>query len=368
MGARSNPAPMPPGHHQGAVLPASPSPTSPDSGSAGSPPVSPVPRSLAHESSAALGASLAPALDAECGGRLSGIEWFRCVWQRGGAATGFAQWKGDDGEKHPVMVKVPVGPIEYQWTMRLSGAGDGAQSASPTPRVFAGGESLGGHDLAWLVMERLPGHTLTTGWCRESLEQLLAAAAAFHARAAKLGQPAGGSSLQVAMDWESQLSRAREAARQALFPEAQRWNEALKKVQKVLPKLASRWESRPINTWCHGDLHPGNALRRRDSDPSCVLIDLALVHPGHWIEDAVYLERQFWGRPEALFELHPVSHLAKMRRECGLATDGDYGGVANLRRVLMAACAPAHLAGDGHPRYLHAALEVLERLLPQVSR
>jgi hypothetical protein len=355
MGARSNPAPMPPGHHQGAVLPASPSPT---------PQSPPSPGSLAHESSAALGASLAPALHAECAGRLSAVEWFRCIWQRGGAATGFAQWHGEDGQKHQVMVKVPVGPVEFHWTMALGKATAGG----PTPRIFAGGQTLGGHDLGWLVMERLPGHTLTTGWCRGSLEQLLTAAADFHGCAARLGPPAGGSSPVPAIDWEAQLGRAREAARQAVFPEAQRWNDVLKKVHKALPKLASRWASRPINTWCHGDLHPGNALRHSDSDPACVLIDLALVHPGHWIEDAVYLERQFWGRPEALFELHPVSHLAKMRRERGLATDGDYGGLANLRRVLMAACAPAHIAGDGHPRYLHAALEMVEKLLPQVAR
>jgi hypothetical protein len=157
-------------------------------------------------------------------------------------------------------------------------------------------------------------------------------------------------------------------------PEAHHWKEDVRKVQKLLPRIAAKWDSRPINAWCHGDLHPGNAMRRRmpagldhGSRPPCVLIDLALVHAGHWVEDAVYLERQFWGKPEALFGIHPVSQLAKERRALGLETDGDYGAVANLRRVLMAACAPVYLAHDGHPKYLHAALEVLDRILPQVS-
>lgn len=63
------------------------------------------------------------------------------------------------------------------------------------------------------------------------------------------------------------------------------------------------WESRPRDTWCHGDLHPGNAMRRdlgNGQRGRCVLLDLAFVHPGHWVEDAVYIERQFWARPSCL--------------------------------------------------------------------
>jgi aminoglycoside phosphotransferase (APT) family kinase protein len=124
--------------------------------------------------------------------------------------------------------------------------------------------------------------------------------------------------------------------------------------------------------WCHGDLHPGNAMRRRDTEngfgrPACVLIDLALVHAGHWVEDAIYLERQLWAHPEGLFGIHPVSLLARYRRELGLPTSGDYGAVANLRRLLSAACAPVYLEHDGSPKYLHAALETIDRLLPQVA-
>ena len=60
--------------------------------------------------------------------------------------------------------------------------------------------------------------------------------------------------------------------------------------------------------------------------------------------------------------------LAKARRAAGLDCSDDYGRLANVRRVLMAATSPAFLKREGHPAYLAAALEVIERLLPQVAR
>lgn len=335
---------------------------------------------IANGDGHALGVSLGPVLIEHCQGRLSHLEWFRSTWQHGGAATGFGRWRLDDGNEIDVMVKLPVGPVEHRWTTQLSAAAAAPVNGSarlgewalPTPRVYASGESLGEYDLAWLIMERLEGQTLAQGWCRESLDDLIHAAALMQAHAIRL-TPVGVR--PPAPDWDRLLARAREIARASALPEAHHWKEDVKKVQRLLPKLIARWESRPINAWCHGDLHPGNAMRRRlpphlddGGRPPCVLIDLALVHPGHWVEDAVYLERQFWGKPEALFGIHPVSLLAKYRRELGLPTDGDYGALANLRRVLTAACAPVYLAHDGHPRYLHAALETLDRLLPQVAR
>jgi hypothetical protein len=336
-----------------------------------------------HADTHSLGVSLGPVLLAHCEGRLTHLEWFRSTWQHGGAATAFARWRADDGSETDVLVKLPVGPVERRWSSQLSEAAESAPLnglshlgalALPTPRIMASGDSLGDYDLAWLVMERLDGHTLTHGWCRESLEDLIHAAAVMQAHAARLA-PVG--IRPPPPDWDALLLRAREIARQSAVPEAQHWKEDVKKVQRLLPRIAAKWDARPIDSWCHGDLHPGNAMRRRLPDsmpgearptrPPCVLIDLALVHAGNWVEDAVYLERQFWGHPEGLFGVHPVSLLAKYRRELGLPTDGDYGYLANLRRVLMAACAPVYLAHDGNPRYLHAALETLDRLLPQVA-
>jgi hypothetical protein len=303
--------------------------------------------------------SLGPALIEHCRGRLSSIEWFRSTWQHGGAATGFAHWTDDDGSATDVFVKVPVGPVEYRWTSHLS-AQDGI---TPTPRVIACGSALGGYDLAWVIVERLDGHTLSHRWCKQSLDDLLRATASLQARAAGV-MPV--SDAPPSPDWPRLIARARDVARASDLPEAQHWNEVEKRVQRVLPRLTAKWSSRPIDAWCHGDLHPGNAMRRPGTN-ACVLIDLALMHAGSWVEDAVYLERQFWGRPDQLFDIHPVSLLAKYRRELGLPTNGDYGQLANLRRVLMAACAPVYLAREGHPRYLHAALETIDRLLPQVS-
>ena len=142
-------------------------------------------------------------------------------------------------------------------------------------------------------------------------------------------------------------------------------------VQRALPVLKAKWASRGIHTWCHGDLHPANVLRRAPSPASptgeCVLIDLAMVHPGHWVEDAVYLERLYWGRSELLHGVKPVSHLAKIRREMGIQTDDNYAELAAVRRVLMAGCVPAYATFEGHPKYTHAALEILEQYLPQVT-
>jgi hypothetical protein len=322
-----------------------------------------------------LGSMLGPALIRECAGRLADLAWFRSTWQRGGAATGFARWRGDDGREVHAVVKFPVGPTEHKWTTRL-GAVEPARWGShdalslPTPRMLAAGESLGGHDLAWIVCERLDGHTLGSEWSRQSLEDLIRATAMLQGLACRAEQVTGPSTADF--DWEHVIAESRQVARTGEMPESQRWNEALRRTQKALPNVVARWQARGLNSWCHGDVHPGNAMRRAGAEETpargCVLIDLALMHPGHWVEDAVYLERQFWSRPELLHGVQPVSALARCRRELGLGADGDYGMVANLRRVLMAACVPAQLNHDGSPRYVHAALETLERLLPQVAK
>ncbi len=324
-------------------------------------------RNLEPHDESTLAPALEPVLVEQCGGRLAGIEWFRSTWQHGGAATGYARWRtGDDADpaEIEVLVKLPVGPSEHHWTTLLAPRPGENGAPSPTPRVLASGTSLGGYDLAWLVTERIHGRPLSAIWSERAAHDLLAAAASLQARAiarAPLAPPPPDE------DWPELVDRARRVARAADMPNAQKWNDALRHAEKVIKRLARRWSERSIDSWCHGDLHPGNALAL-DRDGGCVLIDLGFVHAGNWIEDAVYLERQFWGRPDGLFGVHTVSELARHRRALGLSTDGDYGALANVRRVLMAATVPVFLAHEGHPRYVQAALELLERLLPQVGR
>jgi hypothetical protein len=50
-----------------------------------------------------------------------------------------------------------------------------------------------------------------------------------------------------------------------------------------------------------------------------------------------------------------------------LPADDDYGGMANIRRMLMASCVPALLEREGSSRYAQAALELIHKLLPQVG-
>lgn len=317
-----------------------------------------------------VGSSLGPMLEAvlinACDGRLFDIQWFRSDWQRGGGCTAFARFRADDGV-HDAVVKVPIGFNEHRWTTLL--AADASRDC-PVPRVFAGGTEVGGYDLGWLILERLPGHPLAAHLDKDALNDLLAAAARWQARAAAVPIDAP----PPAVDYERLLTRAREAVKRGVVAtaDAQKWNHEIHLVQKALPTLLRKWNAREIAAWCHGDLHAGNAMRRTPAPGSgdrgdCVLLDMALVHPGHWLEDAVYLERIFWGRPEALHGINPLSALAAHRRALGLHAHDDYGMLANVRRVLMAACAPAFVEREGNPRYLHAALEIINRLLPMVN-
>lgn len=316
--------------------------------------------------------ALAPALIETCEGRLSHLEWFRAPWQHGGATTGFGLWTLTDGRQREVLVKFPVGHIEYLWTLRL-GAVDAeewdspAALALPAPRVLAAGEELGGHDLAWIIVERLRGPGVGAVLTAETLGDLTSAAADFQARALK-ASPVNLPPPET--DWEKVIERARVRLPDCGIAEPARWKEALKKLARGLDGVVRRWGARDASSWCHGDLHPGNALYRLcpGENRVCVLIDFALVHAGHWVEDGVYLERQYWGHEAALGGFKPVSALAQARRTRGLGVANDYAEVANLRRVLMAAAVPVQLAREGNPAYVRAALETLERLTPQVCR
>ncbi len=317
----------------------------------------------AHFDAHDLGPQLEPALIESCNDKLHDVHWFRVDWQRGGAATAYGKYRWDDGTDRDVVIKFPVGPTEFRFTTAL------AETDAPTPRLAAFGRELGGHDFAWLVMERLPGDPLAARLHKDVFRELAAACASFSVHANKAvcaADPAPQA------DWGKLLEHARAAIRDSRIPDEQRWSTMVREVQRHLPQLQAFWRARDCENWCHGDLHAGNLMRRGPDSPwgpdECVLLDLAEVHHGHWVEDGVYLERLYWGREEVIKGIKPVSLVARARRDRGLDTAvDDYARIANVRRVLLAACVPAFLHREGHPLYLAAALRILERLVPVVT-
>jgi len=319
-----------------------------------------------------LARALEPVLIEACQGKLSDIEWFHADWQRGGAATGHAKWT-ENGNACPVIIKLPVGGIELSWTARLGDHGLDrdvrvGQTPHPTPRVFHSGAELGEYDLGWLVLESLEGKAVAGDLSASSVKGLIRAAAEFHARSIAsrpdLGSP------PATRDWAGIFARSRVSVKENRIPDSQRWNEAIRVVQKALPRMLARWEARPINTWCHGDLHPGNALHMPGDDghpDRCVLIDLALIHAGHWVEDAVYLEHLFWGHQDRLFGIKPFSMLRKERKARGLDVGEQDTELANIKRVLLAAAVPRFIGVEGDQKYVAAALEKIETLMGQLS-
>jgi len=302
------------------------------------------------------GAQLEPVLLAQCGGRLSRVNWFRTDWQRGGALTGYATWSGDDGQDHAVVVKMPVPPREVLWLGRLQS--DDGEATRVVPRVYARGEALGGYDLAWVVMERLAHGPLGTAWGPAAFGLRVDAAARFYKAAgafAVRGEPRGH-------DWADVLKRARKHIRDQEFPDASRWSAALKKAHRKIGKWTQMWEQRPVKGYIHGDLHLGNAMTRcAPPGGPAVLFDLAQVCPGHWVEDAVDVEHLYWAQPHLLDGHRPAAEIAKARKARGLEVDADWPRLAAVRRALLAMSTPVMMRQDGGTKHVQAALEVLER-------
>lgn len=314
-----------------------------------------------------LAQGLVPALTEACGGpgKLKNLTWFRSDHQRGGGSTASAVLCDDDGREHPVIVKLPVGYQEWKWTTRLASLQQ-HDERPVTPRVHKSGLELGGHDLAWLVIERLPGKAIGNQMDQATVRQVLSACARLQQLCARVDAATVHAPRKT--DWEMMMRRSRDALHRGtvLSPhDAQVWNNELKAVHRVLPTLLARWEARAKVDWCHGDLHGGNAVRCAEG--SVVLIDMALVHAGHWIEDALYFERVYWANTAAMGGVNPLKDLAFHRRELGLHCDGDYGRLASVRRVLTASCAPALIEREGNKAYLDAALEIIRRNLPMAS-
>ncbi len=299
-----------------------------------------------------LAESLRPHLIEACGGRLGAISWFRADWQRGGAATGRATWKLDDGTKRDIIVKVPVGPRELFWTRRLQHKN--GEPSTTVAHLLASGRTLGPYDLAWMVIEALPVGPLGLHWQDTHVSRVAQAATRLHSETTAF---AVDRALVGIEDWADTMQRAKKAIRDNTLEQETIWRRLHRRVSRALDGLVQQWRERPLEHWIHGDLHLANALcRSTDPNAPVILIDLADVRPGHWVEDAVYLERQLWSRSHRL-SLAPVKTMRAARRDAGLSLAESDHVYADIRRLLMASTAPAYLRTEGHPRYLNACLE-----------
>jgi hypothetical protein len=301
-----------------------------------------------------LAASFAPVIAEACDGRLGEVTWFRADWQRGGAATGKATFRLDDGHEVPVVLKLPVVQRELHWMRRMQDSDD---PDPVVPRLYASGTAIGGYDLAWIIIEQFEHGPLGLRWHEDHIERVADAAARFHARAAAFPvdqEPA-------VEPWNDLLKQALESVKVNALPDQKRWSDGIKTLRRRLDPLIDEWHARDARQWLHGDLHLANAMSRHDMNHGTVsLIDLAEVHAGHWIEDAVYLERQLWARPERTKRHKPVRTVAAARRKLGLPVEDDYARLAMVRRVLLAGTAPRFILSEGHPKHRAACLDWLE--------
>lgn len=318
-----------------------------------SPKESPSPAGSSH-----FGQSLLPVLLQACDHRLSDVRWFRTDWQRGGALTGFGKWRADDGARHEVVVKMPVPPQELLWLKRL-------QPRTPddphvAPRLMAGDDQLSGYDLAWVIMEGLHHGPLDSSWGGREFPLILDALGRFQARS--LAYPVDRPPRTE--DWAAILAQARKEIKDQELPESQRWNKALRALKKKLPQLLEEWDARDVRQWCHGDLHLGNAMTRKDEKEALALLfDMAEVRAGHWSEDAIYLEHLFWSQPSRLGKLDIPAEVVLRRKQHGLKLEPNWPHLVNIRRAMLAASAPAALAEKGGRAQAAASLGVLEKSL-----
>ncbi|MDP7008646.1 MAG: phosphotransferase [Phycisphaerales bacterium] len=307
---------------------------------------------------ASLARALEPVLQKQCLNQLTPIRWFRTDWQRSGAATGFSTWTHQDGREEEVVVKFPVVLRELRWTRRMQDC-DGI-----VPKLLTSGIGLGGYDLAWIVIERLPFGPLGKHWDDHIIKRIANAAAAFTSAAREFPVDRLGRF----EDWDDLLLRAKKSVKVNSIEDSRTWLKLHKWLGKSLTDILDVWRARHTREWLHGDVHLANSMCRSDADdaPVC-LIDLAEVHSGHWVEDAIYLERQLWGHHSRLVSSNPLKTMAKARKSIGLKVSDDYVELANIRRLLLAATAPAFMQSEGDPRYLHACLEQFQIATEQLQ-
>ena len=304
-----------------------------------------------------LASSLEPVLKKQTDNRLGDIHWFRTDWQRGGAATGFSTWQNDEQDPINVVVKLPIVQKELRWTRRLQ------DTHGVAPLILASAENLGGYDLAWMIIERFPVGPLGKHWEDSHIDRIADAAARFTLSTIPFPVDQAARS----EDWDKLLKLAKKSLRENHIKDNAKWKKTHSILSKNLGHLLEIWRGRSVDQWLHGDLHMANAMCRSDApDAEVSLIDLAEVHAGHWVEDAVYLERQLWGHKTRLNATKPVHAMAVARKHHGLDVEDDYSELVDVRRLLLAATATAFMQSEGDPRYLTACLGQLETTIDRL--
>ena len=278
---------------------------------------------------------------------------FRTVWQHGGAATA---WVKCVETQRDGMVKLPVKAWERRWHRRIR------ESRDPdlAPDLFAIGDTIGNVDFAWIVMERIQGNPLHQVPDAHSVEQACEAFARFQ----KASQPFAVQRRPAPAGWLKQIEQTRKSLQALPQDLAVSWRDALDALAKYHDEAIAAWRYRPIKGWVHGDAHLGNILRTEQDEVH--LIDFAEVRAGHWVEDAIALERPLWQRPELLSNMDPVDMMAGYRRQLGLPVRAEDGRLAAIRRTLLAATAPAWSRTEGGFAGLRSTLKVLEQGLREI--
>ena len=244
---------------------------------------------------------------------------------------------------------MPVGPDECRWLVQLD------SQADVSPHVYAHGDQVGGYDMAWVVMERLPYGPLNADWGGREFDLIVDAVGRFYRAASHYPAP----QVSASRDWQQILELARQKVRQNALPNQQAWTRTLKRVRRHLKAWTTQWDDRPTHHWCHGDLHLGNAMTRQQDGPA-VLLDFANTHVGHWIEDAVYFEHIYWSDPGRLNGRKLCTAIARGRKELGLPVERNWLELANIRRALLAMSTPAKLEHVGNPQHIAAASALLQ--------
>lgn len=208
---------------------------------------------------------------------------------RGAAASGGTNAQSGESSV-PVLVKLNCTPFERFWLEALSDPND---PAAVVPRLFASGERLGGEEVPWLVIERLP-YKLNDFPHAVKWDMAAEAIARFHAAAARvrLPDPAPEPPVVARMGVAGMRNLVESGLRVGAPPAAQR----------LLERLDADWEwlertcPEAINS---SDPHPGNLVCRTPPPAraqTCVIDPLVRIAP--WPYDAAYLQANV-GDPDA---------------------------------------------------------------------